>query len=110
MKNMKAEAERASQLAHFTFERTTDAIFWIDHEACIHLVNEAACQYLGYSRDELLSMTVHDINPDYPADTWPDFWQKVKKDKAFIIESRHQTKDGHILPVEISINYLEFEC
>jgi len=109
MKNMKAEAKRASQLAHFTFERTTDAIFWIDHEASIRQVNEAACQYLGYSRDELLSLTVHDIDPDYPADTWPNFWQKVKKDKAFTIESRHQTKDGHIVPVEISINYVEFD-
>jgi PAS domain S-box-containing protein len=72
-------------------------------------VSEAACSSLGYSHEELLSMTVHDIDPNFPAVAWPEHWQEIKERGSFIIESRHRTKDGKIFPVEITVNYLEFE-
>jgi PAS domain S-box-containing protein len=72
-------------------------------------VNEAACRSLGYSRDELMNMTVHDIDPDFPESKWPDQWDTVKKLKSFTHLSHHRTKDGRVFPVEISANYIEFE-
>ncbi|MFC1639475.1 response regulator, partial [Gemmatimonadota bacterium] len=69
---------------------------------------EAACRSLGYSRDELLSMSVHDIDPDFPADAWPDHWSDLKKHRALVFESRHRTKDGKVYPVELSANYQEY--
>lgn len=103
--------KRAEQTLHFTqfsIDRSSDSAFWMDSNARFVYVNEAACRTLGYTRDELIKMTVHDINPDFAQEFWPDHWAEVKRKGSFVIESCHRTKDGRIFPVEISVNYLEF--
>ena len=109
MKEKKEESKKAYLFSHFTIEHAADAVFWVDSEARIHYVNEAACRSLGYSLEELLSMKVHDIDPDFQEDNWQAQWKKVRELKSFTHESRHRTKDGRIFPVEISTNYIEFE-
>ena len=108
-------SESDINLTRFSMDRTADSIFWIDSEARFMDVNIAACKNLNYTREELLTMTVHDIDPDFTAEKWPSHWQELKNKKSFIIESRHRTKDGSIIPVEIAINYLkqgdkEYNC
>ena len=46
-------AEGALRLAKFSVERAADAVYWIDQQARILDVNEAASLMLGYSKDEL---------------------------------------------------------
>ena len=43
----------------------------IDEKARFRYVNDAACRTLGYSRDELLTMTVADINLEFPLEHRP---------------------------------------
>ncbi len=103
--------KRAEQTLHFTqfaIDRSSDAAFWMGPDARFVYVNEAACRTLGYTRDELIKMTIHDIDPDFAQEVWPDHWAEVKRKGSFVIESHHRTKDGRIFPVEISVNYLEF--
>ncbi len=97
------------RLAQFTVERADEAIFWHDHNGAFKHVNEAACQHLGYSRNELIGLTVHDIAPDMQKDSWPAFWNNIKKRKVYTIETRHRSKDGQIIPVEVYVNFMEFE-
>ena len=78
-------------------------------DARFFYVNEAACEILGYTKAELLKMTVHDIDPNFSKDIWPPHWEEVKEKKSFSLESTHKTKDGNEFPVELSINYLEFD-
>ena len=54
-------------------------------------------------------MTVHDIDPNFQAEVWPTHWEETKRRGTFTIESQHRTKDGGLVPVEITVNYLEFE-
>ena len=103
------KAERALRLSQFTLDRSADSIFWITPDGRFIDVNEAACRALGYTRDELLAKSVADINPDYDPARWPDHWRKVRSNGAFIFEARHRAKDGRIIPVEISVNHVEFE-
>ena len=70
-------AEEALRLAKFSMDRAADAVYWIDPQAKILDVNEAASLMLGYSKDELCAMTVHDLNPDFQADMWPGFWAET---------------------------------
>jgi len=101
--------EETLRLTQFSVENAGDAVFWMCSDARFIFVNHAACSSLGYSREELLSMTVHDIDPKFPAAVWPEHWKEVRERGSFIIESRHRTKDGRIFPVEITVNYLQFE-
>ncbi|MBW4683502.1 MAG: response regulator [Komarekiella atlantica HA4396-MV6] len=101
------KAELALRLSQFYLDRFKDSIFFINSDAQIVYVNEAACQTLGYSREQLLTMTVHNIDPNFPAATWCLQWQELKHKGAFTFESIHQTQDGRDIRVEINLNYLE---
>lgn len=65
-------------------------------------VNDIACQRLGYSREELLEMTPVDINAHLEKHHFIDLVEKIKSRGKLILESGHKTKDGRIIPVEIS--------
>jgi PAS domain S-box-containing protein len=97
------------RLAHFTIDRAADAIMWIDAKGCIQHVNEAACSYLGYSRDELHTMSIPDIDPDFDEKNWQKHWQDIKSHHSLTIESLHYTKNGKSIPVEVTNNFVAFE-
>jgi PAS domain S-box-containing protein len=98
--------EERLRLSEFSIERLGDAIFWVDREARIVRVNAAACEALGYSRDELLSMRVFDIDAVMLPEMWDEHWRDVMDRKTFSLLSRHQDKSGRVFPVELSVNYV----
>ena len=101
--------ENAPGLALFTIENAADGIIWHDSEARIRHVNQAVCDLLGYTREELLGRTIQDINPHSTKKSWAKFWKKLQKKKAVAFEDEHRTKDGRIIPLEIKVNFIEFE-
>ncbi|HAK60676.1 MAG TPA: hypothetical protein DCO77_09880, partial [Nitrospiraceae bacterium] len=105
----KKEAERALRLTQYSIDHSADAAFWADAGARIIYVNEAACRSLGYSREELCAMTVHDFDADFPKETWPLQLKEMREHRSMTFESRHRSRDGGIFPVEITINMQEFE-
>jgi len=102
------QAEEAMQFMQFSIDHTADAAFWMGKDARFTYVNNAACRALGYSRKELLNMSVQDIDPDFPAEVWPEHWKEVKRRGSFSFESHHRTKKGKVFPIEVAVNYLEF--
>ncbi len=103
------KAEEALRFIQFAVDRVSDDAFWIGSDGRFVYVNDAACKSLGYGRDELLRLRVHDIDPDFPASRWPDHWRELREKGSLVFESRHQSKDGHVFPVEISANFVIFE-
>jgi len=107
-----AERKRSEanlRLTQFSVDRAGDAAYWTGPDARLIYVNDQACRVLGYTREELLAMTIHDINPDLPPEAWSAHWKDVRRRKTFTIESTHRAKDGRLTPVEITANYIEFD-
>ena len=102
-------AEEALRFTQFSVDHAADPVFWMGRDARFRYVNQAACRSLGYSREELLAMTVHEIDPDFPPEVWNDHWREIRDRGSFTIESHHRTKDGRVFPVEITVNYMQFE-
>ncbi|MBC8465719.1 PAS domain S-box protein, partial [bacterium] len=70
-------------------------------------VNETSCNKMGYSREELLTLRIDDINPKFPMDQWDAVMAEIKASKdGFLLETRHQRKDGTSIPVETSVRYV----
>ncbi|HKJ98139.1 MAG TPA: PAS domain S-box protein [Desulfotignum sp.] len=103
------QAEHIMRLVEYGVNHSRDSIFWVETGTRIIYVNEAACRSLGYSRDELLSMKVSDIDPDFPREAWEPYIEKLRKHGSSTHESRQKTKDGRFVPVEITGNYVAFE-
>jgi PAS domain S-box-containing protein len=101
-------AEEALRLTQFSVDHVSDAAYWMGSDARFVYVNEAACRSLGYSREELLAMTVHDIDPNFPAEIWPAHWEELQREGSLILNSQHRKKDGDLIPVEITTNYVEY--
>jgi len=89
-------------------DNSTDAVYWMGPDARFIYVNNAAVEALGYSKEELLTMTVHDIDPEFPVEVWPAHWVELKEKKSFVIHSTHQRKDESTYPVEITVNLIQF--
>lgn len=103
------EAESALKMARYMLDRTKDAVFFIDHQGKFLYVNNAACQHLGYSAYELLTMGVSDIDPAYSMDVWPLTWRELKQQGNLTLETTQYHRDGHEIPVEVSANFVEIE-
>ncbi len=70
-------------------------------------VNDRACHYLGYSREELLQMSVPQIDaPETLADV-PAILRKLFEEGRATWEGIHVSKDGRKIPVEISNQLFE---
>jgi PAS domain S-box-containing protein len=103
------QARQALQFFQFAVEHSSEAEYWTDPDARIIYVNEAACRQLGYSREELLTMNVGDIDPEYPMDLWSDHWKILKEKGVRRLETVHRTKDGVIFPIEVTANFMYFD-
>jgi PAS domain S-box-containing protein len=100
--------EEALKLTQFSVDRASENLFWLDENARLIYVNDSACSTLGYSRDELLSMTIHEVDPDFPREAWLPHIEELRKAGSLTFESRHKTKDGRAFPVEVTGNYIEY--
>lgn len=102
-------SEEALRFTQFSVDNSSDAAFWMDSQSRFVYVNTAACELLGYSREELLTMRVPDVDADFTDAQWPAHWEEIKTRGSFMFESRHLTKDDRIIPVEVTVNYLEYD-
>ena len=91
-------------------DQSNDAIRVVDPETLRFLdVNERACVELGYSREELLSMTVFDIAPGADESSRARVVQQLRGPGFAIIEGVHRRKDGTTFPVEVNLGRVQLD-
>ncbi|MCK9211237.1 MAG: PAS domain S-box protein [Ignavibacteriaceae bacterium] len=81
--------------------------FWlVDEKAKLLDVNDTYCNMSGYTREELLNLSVPDIEViDKPEDVAARI-QRIIQSGTDQFESKHKTKDGVAFDVEISLSFL----
>jgi PAS domain S-box-containing protein len=100
-----AEQTANLRLAQFALDQAGDGIFWAQHDGQFVYVNDAACRKLGYTRDELLTMKVWDIDAQLTPEEWNQCWEG-RQEHTFRHETIHRTKDGRTFPVEVSLSFI----
>ena len=94
------QAREALKLTQFSVDHAVEGFFWIGPDSRILNVNEAACRMLEYTRDELTTMTMHDIDPNFPPEIWSAHWEELKQKGSLTFESKHWSKTGRVLDTE----------
>ncbi|MCX7180195.1 MAG: PAS domain S-box protein, partial [Proteobacteria bacterium] len=101
-KRMENAAEQYRVVIHASLDG-----FWItDLTTRILDANEAICRMLGYSREELLRMSIYDIEADESPEETTAHSRQMKENGHVQFEARHRRKDGAIINVEVSVVYI----
>ncbi len=104
------EAAEALTLFRRLIEQSNDSIEVIDPTSGKLLdFNKQACQELGYTREDYLTLTVFDINPDLDAEQFSAITETLRHAGTMYVEGKRRRKDGSTYPVEISLSYAHLE-
>jgi PAS domain S-box-containing protein len=101
------------------FENSADALFVHDEQGGFVDCNAAACRALGYTREELLQLSVADVATHLISEEerrekkGNTLWERAMQGTPGRIvgfeENELQRKDGTIFPVEVGVGAIEYE-
>jgi len=98
------EAEDSARLFRNLLDQTNDGIEIVDPKTLRYLdANLATCTHLGYTKQELLALTVRDTTPLLTPSMEAEFQKKIQAGASILINTMQRRKDGTMFPVEVSL-------
>ncbi|HUV97437.1 MAG TPA: diguanylate cyclase [Acidobacteriaceae bacterium] len=102
--------EESLKLFRMLIDQSNDGIQMIDLESGRFLdVNARACSSLGYTREELLSMRIADIDPTINEAVRVKVDNELRKSGFIIYQGIHRRKDGSTFPMEVSMKLVHLD-
>ncbi|MET0067455.1 MAG: bacteriohemerythrin [Candidatus Thiodiazotropha sp.] len=95
----------ASQRYAAVLDSSNDGFWLIDTRGRLVEVNDVYCRLSGYSREEVIGMTIPDLDVIETPDSVAQRLSEIRLSGNEIFESQHQRKDASVWPVEVSISY-----
>lgn len=104
---LKEQAENELQLFNTLINHSHDSIGVINPATGRLLnINDKMCSSLGYTREEMLFLTVPDIEENLNDMTaWEEHVAEVEKKGSMIFDGIHVRKDRTTFPVEVNVRY-----
>ena len=106
------ERERALEQARAEYEQLingmNDAAWVSDTDGSFLEVNDAAAETTGYTRSELLSMGIDDIDPTVQGVDAARLDREEYDDGMRVFETVHEATDGERIPVEVSSSIVSY--
>lgn len=88
---------------HKFFASYVDEMYLHDAQGKVLDVNQAACENMGYTRQELIGMCVTQISADMDADGLLELWRNHPVGHNLVSANRHRRKDGSIYHLDVHI-------
>ena len=87
-------------------QTSMDGFCITDVQGCFIDVNDAYCDLIGYTRDELLNMSISDVEAhEMPEDTARHI-QTIMETGYDRFETQHQSKNGRLIDIEVRTNFI----
>jgi len=91
-------------------EYSSNEIYIVDiHNFNYLYVNKGACKALGYTKKELLGMSIYDTNPSLTPETVKTLMQKLRRKHHFINRTIHKRKDGSTYHAQAYIHPIRYK-
>lgn len=94
---------------NYMLDHTNNLIFVADKDSKFVYINETVIEQYGYSKDELMNMSIGDIDINYNPFNREEFWEIFSKEKVLQINTIHADKNGTLHPVFIHAHYIEYK-
>ena len=99
----KALLETISDSFKLFIDECADPFFVHDNEGNILEVNRSACESLGYTREELLDLTVQQIETGFDTKQLNELWPALVPGQSRTLLGVHKRKDGTTFPIEVRL-------
>jgi len=104
-KRIENELKKSESFNSNIIESTHDGFWVVNTKGQLLLVNQSYCRMTGYTRDELMSMHINDLDVnECPKDTELHI-KNVIENGSDLFNTRHKKKDGNIIDIEVSATY-----
>ena len=101
---------RKLELFRTLLDHSNEAIEVVDPETLRFIdANEKAWSGLGYSREEILSLRIFDVDPEITQTSVAKMKEELQRSGFLVMESMHRRKDGSTFPVEVSMKWVHLE-
>lgn len=104
-----AELRESEEQFRMLFDLAVDGIFILDMQGHFLDVNRTAYERLGYTKEEILSLNIMELDPPEFAVHVPKRLEQIQQQDHAIFESAHYRKDKSIMPVEINSRAMEYK-
>ena len=101
------EEQRFRELLDYAVSTAAEAIALIGADGRYLYVNETGCRYMNRSREEMLNLSVSDIDPNYPQDVWLAHFEELKNSGGQRLQTAIRDADGQEHLLEIHSQYYE---
>ena len=101
-KELKEKDKERLMPYEFALNNSVDGIYWFTIDAKIVYMNNAACDMLGYKKDELLGKYLEIMDTNFNRETAIEVMYKIRNTPNWILETTQRKKNGEIFPVEVS--------
>ena len=102
----KSFQQMTEQRTRLFFQTLLDGFFTVNKTGRFTEINDTYVELIGHSRDELLTMSLQDVEALETESGVLLQLQRVIQDGQARFESQHRRKNGQIMDVEISASYL----
>ncbi|MCC6767013.1 MAG: PAS domain S-box protein [Deltaproteobacteria bacterium] len=89
-------------------DMSNEAFFLTDAAAHLRYVNERALTLTGYAREQLLGMTLFDLEPEFPRVRLFDMLEAAVRGPIPPFEARTLRRDGVYVPTDVSLARIDF--
>ncbi len=103
------QSEHQLRITQFMVDSAHLPVYRIDTGGCIRYANRSACVSLGYTEEELLGLSIWQIDPSVSAVGWQSMLHDLQELGIHELESIHERKDGSRFPVRVQASLMEYE-
>ena len=103
------EAQADLEKFRFMAESANDSMALIKPDGQFDYVNPAFCKLLGYTHDELLALSIFDVDQNMNSTKFREVCEVTIKTGLSPFETKHRRKTGTELPVEVSFSDVEID-
>ncbi len=109
-KKIAEETQASLEFVQFAVDNAVDMAYWLTaRDGRLFYVNQATVDRLGYSREEMVGMTIPQIDREFPMGDWALFVKKLMAAGTLTFETYNITKSGERFPVEVTARWVEFD-